>query len=66
MSTPIHTKEQHLDYLQKQFGLIQQMVAGLPSDQAGIEDLERLEKMLDNLMIKIQQFKPDWKEQGES
>ncbi|WP_256497960.1 hypothetical protein [Sinobaca sp. H24] len=28
MSTPIHTKEQHLDYLQKQFGLIQQMVAG--------------------------------------
>lgn len=65
MSIPIHTKEQHLDYLQNRFELMQQMIAGLPSEEAGIDDLERLEQMLDNIMIKIQQFKPDWKEQEE-
>lgn len=65
MSTPIHTKEQHLDYLKSRFELMQQMIAGMPPEEAGVEDLERLEQMLNNIMIKIQQFKPDWKEQEE-
>ncbi|SDH42676.1 hypothetical protein SAMN05192534_105124 [Alteribacillus persepolensis] len=60
MGSPVHTKKQQIDYLKKRMSLIQEMLEQMDVNDSSLSDLQRLENMLKQINIKINQFKHDW------
>lgn len=62
MGGAIHDKKTQLDYLQNQFDLVMQMLETIDPDEAGVEEIDRLLAILDEIELKCKQFRHDWSE----
>ncbi|SFP57663.1 hypothetical protein [Salibacterium halotolerans] len=66
MSTPVHQKKRQIQYLQQKMTLMQEMLGEMEADDdLQKDDIERIEKILQDTAVKLRQFKQDWKENEE-
>ncbi|MCM3714462.1 SE1561 family protein [Halalkalibacter oceani] len=62
MGGAIHDKKTQLHYLQNRFDLVMQMLETIDPDEAGVEEIDRLLAILDEIELKCKQFRHDWSE----
>lgn len=62
MSTPIHDKNQQLQYIKQRLHLLSTMVDNIDPEEGSESEMKRLEEMVEQLRIKCRQFQPDWKD----
>ena len=60
MGGTISTKNEQLDYLQKRFELLASVIDGMDAESANVEELDSILKMIDDIEVKIKQFRKDW------
>ncbi|MFB4213830.1 SE1561 family protein [Shouchella sp. JSM 1781072] len=60
MGGTISTKNEQLDYLQKRFELLASVIDGMDAESANVEELDSILKMIDDIEVKIKQFRRDW------
>ncbi|AKO91130.1 MULTISPECIES: SE1561 family protein [Priestia] len=61
MGNAIHDKEAQLQYLRTRLDMFMHVLDSLEAENADIEDIDRLIGMMDDLQLKCEQFKKDWK-----
>ncbi|MFS0786013.1 SE1561 family protein [Shouchella sp. 1P09AA] len=60
MGGTISTKNEQLDYLQKRFELLASVIDGMDAESANVEELDSILKMIDDIEVKVKQFRRDW------
>lgn len=63
MGGAIHDKKEQMNYLQKRFNMVMTMLESIDPEEAGIEEIDRLISMLDEIELKCKQFRHDWSEE---
>ncbi|KOO41071.1 SE1561 family protein [Priestia koreensis] len=61
MGNSIHDKEKQVDYLKNRLNMFLNVLESMEPEDAGVEDIDRLIEMIDDLEFKYEQFKKDWK-----
>ncbi|KAB2492510.1 SE1561 family protein [Priestia endophytica] len=61
MGNAIHDKEAQLQYLRTRLDMFMHVLDSLEAENADIKDIDRLIGMMDDLQLKCEQFKKDWK-----
>jgi hypothetical protein len=59
---PIHDKKEQMTYLQNRLDMVMTVLDTIDPEEAGVEDIDRLLAMLDDIETKCQQFRHDWSE----
>ncbi|GAE26361.1 hypothetical protein JCM9140_2416 [Halalkalibacter wakoensis JCM 9140] len=62
MGGAIHDKKEQMNYLQKRFDMVLTVLDSIDPEEAGVEDIDRLLTMLDDIEVKCKQFRHDWSE----
>ncbi|WP_017729011.1 SE1561 family protein [Halalkalibacterium ligniniphilum] len=57
-----HNKKDQLTYLQNRFNSVLTMLESIDPDEAGVEEIDRLLTLLDDIETKCKQFRYDWSE----
>jgi hypothetical protein len=58
----VHDKQSQLHYISNRVKMLSNVVDTVEPDTADIDDLDRMIEMLDDLKLKCNQFRKDWKE----
>ncbi|MBP3952386.1 SE1561 family protein [Bacillus suaedae] len=64
MGGAIHDKKEQMKYLQNRLDMVLTVLDSMDPEQAGVEEIDSLLKMLDDIELKCKQFRIDWSEQG--
>ncbi|ARK28997.1 SE1561 family protein [Halalkalibacter krulwichiae] len=62
MGGAIHDKKEQMDYLQNRLNMVMNVLETIDPEQAGVEEIDRLLAMLDDIEVKCKQFRHDWSE----
>lgn len=62
MGNAIHDKDKQIKYLKDRLNMFIEVVDTMDPESTDIDDIDRLINMLDDLEVKYDQFKKDWKE----
>ncbi|GAF67128.1 SE1561 family protein [Alkalihalobacillus trypoxylicola] len=62
MGGAVHDKSEQKNYLQARFEMVLTMLESINPEEAGVEEIDRLIDMLDDIENKCKQFRHDWKE----
>ncbi|MBU8908892.1 SE1561 family protein [Desertibacillus haloalkaliphilus] len=65
MGGAIHDKKSQMDYLNKRITMLVEVLDSIDPEEAGIEEIDRIIQMLDDLEFKCKQFRNEWSTQGE-
>ncbi len=60
MGGTINSKDKQLDYLQKRFVLLAEVVEGMDADSATVNELDSILTMIEDIETKCIQFRKDW------
>lgn len=58
----IHNKKEQMDYLHRRLDLVMSVLDSIDPEDAGVEEIDRLLAMLDDIEVKCKQFRNDWSE----
>jgi hypothetical protein len=58
----IHDKKEQMDYLHRRLDLLMNVLDSIDPEEAGVEEIDRLLTMLDDIELKCKQFRNDWSE----
>ncbi len=58
----IHDKKEQMKYLQNRFDMVMTVLETIDPEEAGVEEIDRLLAILDDIEIKCKQFRRDWSE----
>jgi hypothetical protein len=58
----IYDKKEQMNYLQARFEMVMNMLDAIDPEEAGVEEIDRLITMLDEIENKCKQFRHDWSE----
>lgn len=64
MGGAIHDKKEQMKYLQNRFDMVVTVLESIDPEEAGVEEIDRLLHMLDEIEVKCKQFRNDWSAQG--
>lgn len=53
-------KEKQIHYLQERLAMIDTMLEGMNPDLAGLDEIERLIAVVEDVEIKLRRFQKDW------
>ncbi|TWI54433.1 SE1561 family protein [Halalkalibacter nanhaiisediminis] len=62
MGGAIHDKKEQMKYLQNRFDMVMNVLESIDPEQAGVEEIDRLLSILDDIEMKCKQFRRDWEE----
>ncbi|WP_088103187.1 SE1561 family protein [Halalkalibacter urbisdiaboli] len=62
MGGPIHDKKNQMKYLQGRLDMVMTVLESIDPEEAGVEEIDRLLAMLDDIELKCKQFRHDWAE----
>ncbi|KMJ55946.1 SE1561 family protein [Alkalihalophilus sp. As8PL] len=62
MGGAIHDKKEQMDYLHRRLDLLMNVLDSIDPEEAGVEEIDRLLTMLDDIELKCKQFRNDWSE----
>ncbi|KMK74996.1 SE1561 family protein [Alkalihalobacillus pseudalcaliphilus] len=62
MGGAIDNKSEQVHYLQARFEMVMTMLDAIDPEEAGVEEIDRLISMLDEIENKCKQFRHDWSE----
>ncbi|ADC50185.1 MULTISPECIES: SE1561 family protein [Alkalihalophilus] len=62
MGGAIHNKKEQMDYLHRRLDLVMNVLDSIDPEEAGVEEIDRLLAMLDDIEVKCKQFRNDWSE----
>ncbi|KHF41310.1 SE1561 family protein [Halalkalibacter okhensis] len=62
MGGPIHDKKEQMTYLQNRLDMVMTVLETMDPEEAGVDDIDRLLAMLDDIETKCKQFRHDWSE----
>ncbi|MDT8860954.1 SE1561 family protein [Alkalihalobacillus sp. MEB130] len=62
MGGAIHDKKEQMNYLQNRLDMVMTVLDTIDPEEAGVEDIDRLLAMLDDIETKCKQFRHDWSE----
>ncbi|MCH1624237.1 SE1561 family protein [Fredinandcohnia quinoae] len=62
MGNAIHDKDQQIKYLKDRLNMFIEVIDTMDPESTDVEDIDRLLNMLDDLEVKYDQFKKDWKD----
>ncbi|KGA96772.1 hypothetical protein AJ85_18140 [Alkalihalobacillus alcalophilus ATCC 27647 = CGMCC 1.3604] len=62
MGGAIYDKKEQMNYLQARFEMVMNMLDAIDPEEAGVEEIDRLITMLDEIENKCKQFRHDWSE----
>nr|WP_100406373.1 SE1561 family protein [Bacillus solitudinis] len=62
MGGPVHNKAEQMKYLQGRFEMLMTVLDSIDAEVAGVDEIDRLLKMLDDIETKCKQFRYDWAE----
>lgn len=60
MSKAIHDKKSQIDWLTDRLNLLLNVLDSMDPEEAGVEEVDKLLQMVDDLQEKINQFRTDW------
>ncbi|MCL6797226.1 hypothetical protein KDD79_10950 [Bacillus altitudinis] len=63
MGKAADSKEQQVDYLKNRLDMFMNVINSLDPESTDVEDIDRLIQMIDDLEVKYERFKTDWKEE---
>lgn len=62
MGYAVHDKDSQLSYLKNRLNMFLEVIDSMDPESTDVDDVDRLIQMLDDLELKHNQFKKDWKE----
>ncbi|PYZ96896.1 hypothetical protein CR205_14565 [Alteribacter lacisalsi] len=60
MGGPVYDKQEQMKYLHQRIELLMTMLDNINPEEAGVEDIDRIIDMLDDLERKAKQYRQDW------
>lgn len=63
MGNAVHDKDSQLSYLKNRLNMFLEVIDSMDPESTDVDDIDRLIQMLDDLEIKQNQFKKDWKDE---
>ncbi|WP_100371789.1 SE1561 family protein [Bacillus sp. FJAT-45037] len=60
MGGAIHDKKQQMEYLHQRLDLLMNVLDSIEPEDAGVDEIDRLLEMLDDIEVKCKQFRSDW------
>jgi Mn-containing catalase len=58
----IHNKKEQMNYLHNRLDMVMNVLENINPEEAGVEEIDRLLTMLDDIEVKCKQFRYDWSE----
>lgn len=62
MGNSIHDKDSQLTYLKERLNMFMEIIDAIEPEDVEVDDLDRLLQMLDDMEVKMNQFKEDGNE----
>ncbi|TMW70599.1 SE1561 family protein [Alteribacter natronophilus] len=62
MGGPVYDKQEQMKYLHQRIELLMTMLDNIDPEKVGVEDIDRIIEMLDDLENKAKQYRQDWDE----
>ncbi|WP_221568549.1 SE1561 family protein [Alkalihalobacillus sp. TS-13] len=62
MGNAIHDKSSQMDYIQNKMDMLLKVLDTIDPETAGVEEIDRIIAMLDELEVKCKQFRHNWGE----
>ncbi|UOE94685.1 SE1561 family protein [Alkalihalobacillus sp. LMS39] len=63
MGGAIHDKKDQMDYLNNRVTMVLNVLDAIDPEDAGVEDIDRIIDMLDDIEFKCKQFRHSWTEE---
>lgn len=60
MGNAIHNKDKQINYLSDRLNMLLTVIDSIDPEETGVEDIDRLLNMVDELQTKLSQFRNDW------
>ncbi|WP_096439615.1 SE1561 family protein [Alteribacter populi] len=60
MGGPVYDKQEQMKYLHQRIELLMTMLDNIDPEEAGVEDIDRIIEMLDELETKAKQYRNHW------
>ncbi|MGN1400339.1 MAG: SE1561 family protein [Bacillus sp. (in: firmicutes)] len=57
MGSPIHSKDDQVNFLKQRLTMFLEVLENIDPEDADLEDVDRLIEILDELEVKVEQFK---------
>ena len=61
MGNAIHEKDTQVKYLKDRLNMFLEVIDSMDPEATDLDDIDRLIQMIDDLEVKYDQFKGDWK-----
>ncbi|WP_332691509.1 SE1561 family protein [Halalkalibacter lacteus] len=62
MGGAIHDRKEQMNYLHNRLDMVMNVLESINPEEAGVEEIDRLLAMLDDIETKCKQFRYDWSE----
>ncbi|WP_078551559.1 SE1561 family protein [Bacillus alkalicellulosilyticus] len=63
MGGAIHGKKEQMDYLNNRITMVLNVLDAIDPEEAGVDEIDRIIDMLDELEFKCKQFRNSWSEE---
>lgn len=61
MGNALHEKDSQVKYLKDRLNMFLEVIDSMDPEATNLDDIDRLIQMIDDLEVKYDQFKGDWK-----